>query len=185
MVGHATLPTGRRGHFRPEGRERLSPEEFDEFYAGSWSRLVGQLYAMTGNMAEAQDVVQEAYVRAWRQREELSTSGAPEAWVRTVAWRLAVSRWRRARGYLLALFRHGVPSDQPGPGPEHTALVTALRKIPEEQRRVVVLHYLYDLPVAEIAAQTGAPVGTVKVRLARGRASLARHLTGDLMDLNA
>jgi RNA polymerase sigma-70 factor (ECF subfamily) len=52
----------------------LSPEEFDEFYAGSWSRLVGQLYAMTGNLAEAQDVVQEAYVRAWRQREELSAS---------------------------------------------------------------------------------------------------------------
>ncbi|WP_240677426.1 SigE family RNA polymerase sigma factor [Actinacidiphila soli] len=163
----------------------MSPEEFDEFYAGSWSRLVGQLYAMTGNLAEAQDVVQEAYVRAWRQREELSASGAPEAWVRTVAWRLAVSRWRRARSSLLALFRHGVPPDQTGPGPEHAALVAALRKIPEEQRRVVVLHYLCDLPVAEVAAQTGAPVGTVKVRLARARASLARHLTGDLMDLNA
>ena len=163
----------------------MSPEEFDEFYADSWSRLVGQLYAMTGNLAEAQDVVQEAYVRAWHRREELSTSGAPEAWVRTVAWRLAVSRWRRTRSYLSALFRHGTPPDQPEPGPEHAALVAALRKIPEEQRRVVVLHYLCDLPVAEVAAQTGAPVGTVKVRLARARATLARHLTGDLMDTSA
>jgi RNA polymerase sigma-70 factor, ECF subfamily len=163
----------------------LSPEEFDEFYAGSWSRLVGQLYAMTGNLAEAQDVVQEAYVRAWRQHEQLSTSGAPEAWVRTVAWRLAVSRWRRARSCVLAMFRHGLPPDQAGPEPEHAALVAALRKIPEEQRRVVVLHYLCDLPVAEVAAQTGAPVGTVKARLARARTALAQHLAGDLMDLKA
>ena len=163
----------------------MSPEEFDEFYAGSWSRLVGQLYVMTGDLAEAQDVVQEAYVRAWRRREELSAAGAPEAWVRTVAWRLAVSRWRRARGYLSALVRHGTPVEQAGPDPEHAALVAALRKIPEEQRRVVVLHYLCDLPVAEVARQTGAPVGTVKVRLARARASLARHLTGDLTDLKA
>jgi RNA polymerase sigma-70 factor (ECF subfamily) len=163
----------------------LSPEEFDEFYAGSWSRLVGQLYAMTGDLAEAQDVVQEAYLRAWRRREKLSTSEAPEAWVRTVAWRLAVSRWRRARSYLFALFRHGTPPDQSGPGPEHAELMAALRKIPEEQRRVVVLHYLCDLPVAEVAEQTGAPVGTVKARLARARASLARHLTEDLMDLKA
>ncbi|MEY9843557.1 SigE family RNA polymerase sigma factor [Streptacidiphilus sp. MAP5-3] len=161
----------------------MSPEEFDEFYAASWSRLVGQLYVMTGDLAEAQDVVQEAYVRAWKRRDELSASGAPEAWVRTVAWRLAVSRWRRARSYVSALVRHGTPAAQAGPEPEHAALVEALRKIPEEQRRVVVLHYLCDLPVVEVAEQTGAPVGTVKVRLSRARASLARHLTGDLTDL--
>ncbi|MCQ4083682.1 SigE family RNA polymerase sigma factor [Streptomyces sp. RB6PN25] len=162
----------------------MSPEEFDEFYAGSWSRLVDQLHAMTGSLAEAQDVVQEAYVRAWQQREELSTSGAPEAWVRTVAWRLAISRWRRAHRHLLMLFRHGTPPDQAGPGPDYAALVAALREIPNEQRRVVVLHYLCDLPVTEVAAQTGAPVGTVKVRLARARAALARHLTDDLTDLH-
>jgi RNA polymerase sigma-70 factor (ECF subfamily) len=164
----------------------LSPDEFDDFYAGSWSRLVSQLYAMTGNLAEAQDVVQEAFVRAWGKREELSAAQAPEAWVRTVAWRLAVSRWRRARSALSAFFRHGAPPDAAGPGPESAALVAALRKIPEVQRQVIVLHYLCDMPVAEVAAETGAPVGTVKVRLSRARATLARHLSDDeLMEMYA
>ncbi|WP_377269785.1 SigE family RNA polymerase sigma factor [Peterkaempfera sp. SMS 1(5)a] len=163
----------------------MAPDEFDAFYNRSWSRLVGQLYAMTGNLADAQDAVQEAFIRAWDKREELSASHAPEAWVRTVAWRLAVSRWRRARSALLAHFRHGGPGDAPSPGPEHAALVAALRKIPEEQRRAVVLHYLCDLPVAEVAAETGAPVGTVKVRLSRARATLARHLSDDLLGISA
>ena len=176
---------GTAGYRGSRERERLSPDEFDEFYAGSWSRLVGQLYAMTGNLAEAQDVVQEAFVRAWRGREELSQAQAPEAWVRTVAWRLAVSRWRRTRSSLLAVFRHGVLPDAPSPGPEYAALVAALRKISEEQRRVVVLHYLCDLPVAEVARETGAPEGTVKVRLSRARAALAKHLSDDLMEMSA
>ncbi len=71
--------------------------EFDEFYQASFPRLVGQLSAMTGSLAEAQDCVQEAFVRAWLHRSSLSTVGSPDAWVRTVAWRLAVSRWRRAK----------------------------------------------------------------------------------------
>jgi RNA polymerase sigma-70 factor (ECF subfamily) len=53
------------------------------------------------------------------------------------------------------------------------ALVAALRRLPEEQRRAIVLHHLADLPVAEVAAETGAPIGTVKARLSRGRAALA------------
>ncbi|MCD0483995.1 SigE family RNA polymerase sigma factor [Streptacidiphilus sp. ASG 303] len=163
----------------------MAPDEFDAFYSRSWPRLVGQLYAMTGNLADAQDVVQEAFVRAWDRREELSSAHAPEAWVRTVAWRLAVSRWRRARSTLMAWFRHGAPGDVREPGPEHAALVAALRRIPEEQRRAVVLHYLCDLPVAEVAAETGSPVGTVKVRLSRARATLARHLSDDLLGISA
>lgn len=60
----------------------VSPEEFADFYAASFRRLVGQLYAMTGNHAEAQDAVQEAFIRAWAHRRRLEHSGAPEAWVR-------------------------------------------------------------------------------------------------------
>jgi RNA polymerase sigma-70 factor, ECF subfamily len=105
--------------------------------------------------------------------------------VRTVAWRLAVSRWRRTRSSLLAVLRHGAPRDAPSPGPEYAALVAALRKIPEEQRRVVVLHYLCDMSVAEVARETGAPEGTVKVRLSRARATLAKYLSDDLMEMSA
>jgi RNA polymerase sigma-70 factor (ECF subfamily) len=75
----------------------LDREEFTSFYASSFPRLVGQLYAMTGDQAEAQDVVQEAFVRAWARRGTIDRSQAPEAWVRVTAWRIAASRWRRAR----------------------------------------------------------------------------------------
>jgi RNA polymerase sigma-70 factor (ECF subfamily) len=163
----------------------LAPEEFDDLYARSFHRLVGQIFAMTGNLAEAQDVVQEAFVRAWDKRSQLTLTQSPEAWVRTVAGRLAVSRWRRTRSGLKAIFRHGTPETVPSPGPDHAALIAALRKIPEQQRQAIVLHYLCDLPVADVAEETGVPEGTVKARLARGRAALARHLSDDILEESA
>ena len=146
---------------------------FDEFYAGSYRRLVGQIYGMCGNLTEAQDCVQEAFVRAWDKRRSLNMEQYPEAWVRTVAYRLAVSRWRRARRALLPPDRALAASAPTGPDPTRVALVRALQQIPPDQRRAIVLHHLCDLSVADIALEIGAPVGTVKARLSRGRAALA------------
>ncbi|MEU9136306.1 SigE family RNA polymerase sigma factor [Streptomyces sp. NPDC048404] len=157
----------------------MTEEEFDAFYATAFPRLTGQLYAFTGDHGEAQDVVQEAFVRAWDRRGQFLADGAPEAWIRTVATRLAVSRWRRARRWL-ELVRRTPPADHtPGPGPERTTLVAALRTLPESQRMAIVLHHLCDLSVEQVASETGAPVGTVKARLSRGRAALARVLSED------
>lgn len=157
----------------------MTEDEFDAFYLGSYNRLVGQLYAMTGDFSEAQDVVQEAFVRAWDRRRALSTAEHPEAWVRTVAWRLAVSRFRRTRSALTAFRRHGPPADVPGPDVTSPALVAALRELPEAQRQAIVLHHLCDLSVEQVAAEVGAPTGTVKARLSRGRAALAQLLADD------
>jgi RNA polymerase sigma-70 factor, ECF subfamily len=154
----------------------VSPDEFTDFYAASFRRLVGQLYAMTGDSAEAQDAVQEAFVRAWAHRGKLDSHGSPEAWVRATAWRIAVSRWHRARIGSLLMRAHLLPRAADGPSPDHVALMEALRKLPAEQRRAVVLYHLCDRSIAEIAAETEAPVGTVKARLARGRAALAPYL---------
>ncbi|MFE7839027.1 SigE family RNA polymerase sigma factor [Streptomyces sp. NPDC057474] len=154
----------------------MTEEEFDAFYATAFPRLTGQLYAFTGDHGEAQDVVQEAFVRAWDRRRVFLAEGAPEAWIRTVAMRLAVSRWRRARRWLELVRRDPPPQHAPGPDPERAALVQALRRIPEAQRMAVVLHHLCDLSVEQVASETGAPVGTVKARLSRGRAALAREL---------
>lgn len=160
----------------------MNEQEFDEFYAASVGRLVGQLYAMTGDLAEAQDVVQEAFARAWERRRRLDRDNAPEAWVRTVASRLAVSRWRRVRTALMSARRQGPPAPVPPPEPHHVALVNALRQIPEAQRRAIVLHHLCDLSVEQVAAETGSPEGTVKARLSRGRAALARLLEDTELD---
>lgn len=155
----------------------MSPEQFTEFYAASFRRLVGQVYAMTGDQAEAQDAVQEAFVRAWAHREKLDRSGAPDAWVRATAWRIAISRWRRARLGRLLTRKHPPLDATGGPTPDRVAVVDALRKVAPEQRRALVLYYLCDLSVADIAAETGVPEGTVKARLARGRTAVAPHLS--------
>ncbi|WP_033256617.1 SigE family RNA polymerase sigma factor [Kitasatospora phosalacinea] len=155
----------------------MTDEEFDAFYVSSFSLLVGQVYAMTGDWNEAQDAVQEAFLRAWGRRGQLSGSGSPHAWIRTVAWRLAVSRWRRARRGLDLVLRNHLHEDAPGPAPEHTALVAGLRRLPAAQRQAIVLFHLCDLTVAEVAQETGVAEGTVKARLSRGRAALAEHLS--------
>ncbi|MEH0970846.1 SigE family RNA polymerase sigma factor [Micromonospora sp. CPCC 205546] len=146
---------------------------FDEFYRGSRQRLLGFVYALTGDLAEAQDAVQEAYIRAWQRWPTVSGYEEPEAWVRVVASRIAVSRWRSLRSRARAYLRHGVNESVPGPDTATVEVVTALRRLPEEQRTAIALYYLMGMPVAEVARQTAAPVGTVKARLSRGRAALA------------
>lgn len=96
--------------------------------------------------------------------------------MRTVAWRLAASRWRKAKNGVVAMLRHGPPEHAPEPSIDNVALVAALKQLPEAQRRAIVLHHLAGLPVAEVAHEVGAPEGTVKARLARGRAALAELL---------
>ncbi|HSK26792.1 MAG TPA: SigE family RNA polymerase sigma factor [Jiangellales bacterium] len=151
-------------------------DDFDAFYHATNRRLLQQMYAMTGNLSDAQDCVQEAYARAWQHWRTVRDADDPAAWVRTVAWRIAASRWRKAKGGLRALARHGTPDHHAEPSPDNVALVSALRRIPEAQRRAVVLHHLAGLSVEEVARETGAPSGTVKARLSRGRAALAELL---------
>jgi RNA polymerase sigma-70 factor, ECF subfamily len=154
----------------------LDREEFAGFYATAFHRLVGQLYAMTGDLAEAQDVVQEAFVRAWARRDKIDKTQAPEAWIRVTAWRIASSRWLRARRRDRLTVLAATPEHVAGPSPDRVACVAALRRIPPEQRRALVLFHVCDLTVDQIAAETGARTGTVKARLARGRAALEPHL---------
>lgn len=161
------------------------PRGFDAFYAGSHRRCIHAVYAMTGSLPEAQDCVQEAYARAWQRWRVVGGYEDPEAWVRMVATRLAVSRWRRARRGLVAYARHGVPEPAPGPAEDNVALVAALRQIPEAQRRAIVLHHLCGLSVNQVAHETHSPAGTVKARLSRGRAALAALLGDDALDPNS
>lgn len=157
----------------------LDADAFDALYAASFRRLVAQIYAMCGNFAEAQDCVQEAFVRAWDRRRALDREQSPEAWIRTVAYRLAVSRWRRAQRALRPVDRSQLRDDPTEPDASRVALVRALQQLPPDQRRAIVLHHLCDIPVRDIADEIGVPVGTVKARLSRGRAALATLLAVD------
>lgn len=151
----------------------MEAEEFDAFYAMSFNRLVNQVHAMIGDRDEAQDCVQEAFARAWSHRRKLDVARSPEAWVRVTAYRLAVSRWRRAVRSRRSPDRALQPmGGEPPPDEARVELMRALDQLPSDQRRALVLHHLCDMPVAEVAVVVGAPVGTVKARLSRGRATL-------------
>jgi len=151
-------------------------EEFDAFYDATNRRLLHQMYAMTGNLADAQDCVQEAYARAWQRWTQVREATDPAAWIRTVAWRIAASDWRKARNGVRAIARLGAPEHERPPSADHVALVAALRQIPEKHRRAIVLHHLVGMSVDQIAEETSAPAGTVKAWLSRGRTALAELL---------
>ncbi len=158
-------------------------EQFDDFYAATSRRVVGTVYAMTGNLAEAEDAVSEAYLNAWDRWATVRNAASPEAWVRRVASRNAVSSWRKAVNRLRAHDRatpHELATD--GLAPDHVALVAAMRQIGRDQRVAIVLHHLVGLSVEEVAREVGVPTGTVKARLARGRRALAPHLTDAAAD---
>ena len=157
----------------------MNEDQFDRFYDQSFQKLVGQIYAMCGSITEAQDCVQEAFIRAWDHKAKLEPETSA-AWVRTVAYRLAVSRWRKAmRAFRSPDRAVEFPKDLE-PNPNRVAIAAALSQLPENQRRAIVLHHLVDLSVNEVADEMGAPSGTVKSWLARGREALARLLNSDL-----
>ncbi|MEV4494985.1 sigma-70 family RNA polymerase sigma factor [Micromonospora arborensis] len=148
-----------------------------ELYAGCFRRLVVQLYAVTGDLNEAQEAVQEAFTRALAAPGRLTRLDNPEAWLRRVAVNVARSRHRRRRVLDGLLRRIGPPPAVADRSPEHLALLAALRGLPDGQRNALALHYLVDLPVEEVAATLGVSVGTVKSRMSRGRQTLAALLT--------
>jgi RNA polymerase sigma-70 factor (ECF subfamily) len=152
-----------------------------DVYAGQYRRLVGLLTALAGSQAEAEEAVQEAFVRALGLTGRRAVVDDPEAWLYRVAVNVLRSRWRRVLAGRRATERlsppDGVGRDAVAGVDARMELLHAMRRLPFVQREALTLHYLADLPLDTIAARLGIPLGTVKARLSRGRASLARLLT--------
>jgi RNA polymerase sigma-70 factor (ECF subfamily) len=146
-----------------------------EVFDASYRKLVVQLFGITGDFDEAEDLVQEAFVRAASRERRFLRVDNPEAWLRTTAINAHRSRWRKMRNGRRARELMLPPRD-PESLEQHIEIVTALRALPEAQRAVIALHYLADLPVEQIAAELNVPTGTVKSRLSRGRDALAASL---------
>jgi RNA polymerase sigma-70 factor (ECF subfamily) len=138
----------------PGGRRELDEQELRAFFAGGYDRLVGRLDGWQ-RRAWAEDLVQEALVRAWERARRGKAVGSLPAWVTTVATNLAVSQLRREKAEVLR---------------------ELVERLPRRQREVVVLRYAADLDLASIAELLGIEVGTVKSSLSRGRRAVARAL---------
>ncbi|GAA0587262.1 SigE family RNA polymerase sigma factor [Kribbella sandramycini] len=151
----------------------MDDERLRELYEGCYGRLIGQLFAVCGDLAEAEDVVQEAFVQGLTKRRQLGQVDNPEAWLRTIALNVARNRFRRTVRLRQLLRLQPRPVTLPGLSPDRIALVDALRRLPLDQREAIALRHIADLSVREIAETLGIPEGTVKARLSRGRQRLA------------
>ena len=155
---------------------------FDDFYVATRKPVLGQLTAMTLDRELAADVVQEAYTRAWQRWARVSGLDDPTAWVRTVAWRVAVSHFRRRA--VVNKFSSRARAEAPAPEAASEVgldVIAALRALSPEHRRVLVLHEMVGMPVRDIAVETGLPEGTIKSRLSRGRERLGVALGPDYL----
>jgi RNA polymerase sigma-70 factor (ECF subfamily) len=144
------------------------------FFAVAKGSLMGQAYLLTGDVEEARDLVQETLLRAWKNWPTVRSYEDPNQWARRILHNLAVSRWRRERLHNLVRFR--APTQVAGPDASHLDVTNALRLLPMDQRRALVLHDVAGLTVVEVAAEIGVPEGTVRSWLSRGRKALAKDL---------
>jgi RNA polymerase sigma-70 factor (ECF subfamily) len=159
-------------------------DEVAAIYTVTSPRLIGLLTAMSGSVAEAEEVAQDAFVKLIEKWRKVRDYDDIEAWLRTVAVRLMISRHRRRQVATLGLGRlaSGAQIATPGPTPTRLDVAEALSSLPIGSRAVVLLHHVEDLPVDEVAALLRLPVGTVKSRLSRARAAMAPMLTDSLTD---
>jgi RNA polymerase sigma-70 factor (sigma-E family) len=146
---------------------------FEEFVAGRGQALQRFGYALTGDWALAEDLLQTALARAYPRWSRVQRDN-PEAYVRKIMLNTWSSWWRRRwRGELPT----GRLPDAAGPDryadvDRRQALRSALAQLPPRQRAVVVLRYHQDLSEAQVAELLGISVGTVKSQAARALATL-------------
>lgn len=142
---------------------------FEEFVTARRGALLRTAYLLTGNHADAEDLVQVALVKAvphWRKIRE-----RPEPYVRRILARESVSRWRRRRWREMSIANlPETPVEAPGVA-EREDLRRALMSLAPRQRAVIVLRYYDDLTEAQTAAALGIGIGTVK---SQTRDALAR-----------
>ncbi|WP_204745629.1 RNA polymerase sigma factor [Glycomyces paridis] len=153
--------------------------DFDEFYAANVRALTGQVYAYTGDFAEAEDLVAEAFCRALARWKQVRGYEHPVAWVRHVAWNLATSHLRRRTVAQRFLRRQREVPAAEGPDGDRVDLVKALAGIGDRHRKALILRYMAQMTAAEIAAQEGVAEATVRSWLTRGKKAVAERLHFD------
>jgi len=151
---------------------------FGGFYRREFPAMVALAYAVSGSRLGAEDLAQEALLRAYRDWDRIWRYDKPGAWVRRVTINLATSALRRRAVEARALVHLGSGHRQaPEPDSEDSAVWSAVRELPVNQRTAVSLFYLEDRSAAEIATILGCSEATARVHLHRGRQALSRAVS--------
>jgi RNA polymerase sigma-70 factor, ECF subfamily len=155
------------------------PGSFELFYQQEYASVVALSYGLTGSRWVAEDLAQEAFLRAHREWSRVREMDSPGGWVRRVALNLARSRLRRLRAETLAKFRIGssLATSNPVSDSESDVFWEEVRRLPTRQAQAIALRYVEDLSVTEIANVLGVSEGAVKAHLHQGRERLRRQLS--------
>jgi RNA polymerase sigma-70 factor (sigma-E family) len=158
-------------------------EDFAEFYERARDGCFRAVLASVGDRHQAEELVAEAFARAWAHWRKVRKHPAPEAWIVRTALNTHVSWWRRRRREVAWEALDRVPDGEPGRGGSQDAataveatLMTALRALPVRQREVVALRVFLDLDTRATAAALGIAPGTVQAHLHRATKALRAEL---------
>lgn len=157
--------------------------DFDSFFRAEYPNLVSLATAVTGDRQAGEDVAAETMSRAYRRWDRIGTYDKPGAWTRRVAVNLLHSRRRRVTSEVRAVLRlSGRDTTENDRAADVTGAANfrdLLAPLPPRQRTAVALHYLHDLPVADIAEAMDCAEGTVKSHLHAARTAMAEAVERD------
>ncbi|HSN44128.1 MAG TPA: SigE family RNA polymerase sigma factor [Propionibacteriaceae bacterium] len=159
----------------------MSDADFEAFLAVASPGLLRTATLLAGSRTSGEDLLQDALARTYRHWGHIA-DGHPEAYVRTTMVHLQSSWWRRRwSGELPSanVPERETPDAADAQVADRVSLERALASLPLAQRQVVVLRYVDDLSLAEVAEAVGRPQGTVKSQAARGLERLRQVLTHD------
>jgi RNA polymerase sigma factor (sigma-70 family) len=162
-------------------------QAFERLFRDHHVRVYNLVYHVLRDRAEAEDVTQRAFVRAWEELPRLRDAGAFPSWLNRIAVNLARDAARSPAARTAsgedpepvlerAADGSAAPSDDLLAQERDAEVHRAIGSLPDHQREVVVMHHLQGTPVQEVAQQLGLALGTVLSRLARGREALRRKL---------
>ncbi|HEX6299827.1 MAG TPA: SigE family RNA polymerase sigma factor [Acidimicrobiia bacterium] len=146
---------------------------FETFYRNEYRAMLGMARALAPDTTVAEDLVQEAFITTHRRWDQVSQYDSPRAWVRRVLINRATSLRRRLASELRALARVG-PADATPPdlSVETSEVWSEVHRLSRRQQQAIVLHYVGQLSMVEIADVMGCSQGAVKSHLHSARESL-------------
>ena len=153
--------------------------EFTAFYEQHVHRIVRTVALVVRDAALAEDAVAEAFARAWARWRQVRTHDRPAAWVTRVALNECNSRFRRRRVERRKAHAVARPDQVDDPEPRASHVWAAVARLPAQERTLIALRYVADLPQAQIAEVLGIPPGSVASGLNRGRRRLGIDLRPD------
>lgn len=156
--------------------------DFDEWVAARGVGLLRLAYVLTGNRADAEDVVQDALSRALPRWSRIVEADDPDAYVRRMVVNAHTSRWRKWRRRETPVAEVRLDETRDPEVEEQDRVWHACLALPPDQRVAVVLRYYEQSDYAEIAGLTGVREGTVRSRVSRGLATLRHTLGTELED---